>query len=387
MPFSLRKTTFADRLGKLETLHGVIDTPFFLPVATGGAMRGIRQEELLALGAQALLCNTYHLHLRPGEEVVRAAGGLHRFMHWPKPILTDSGGFQVFSLQEIRRVTDDGVTFQSHIDGSSHFLGPCEAIGIQHALGADMIMCLDVCPPSTAKRSEITVAVDRTLRWAMECKEQLKLLLKKKPRQPKKPKQPTMAISSESSVPSVASESFPLLFAIVQGGLERDLREKCAQELIAIGFDGYAIGGLAVGESEEEMLSVLDVACPLLPEDKPRYLMGVGRRSQIPLCVAKGIDMFDCVLPMREGRHGTVYLSDGSNIRIAKKECLADHAPIDRESSALSSRTYSRAYLSHLLRSGERLGETLACLQNMAVTLDLFRRLQRIPSPRGRGSV
>lgn len=308
-------------------------------------MRGIRQEDLLALGAQALLCNTYHLHLRPGEDVVAAAGGLHRFMRWPKPILTDSGGFQVFSLQEIRRVTDDGVTFRSHIDGSSHFLGSKEAMYIQHALGADMIMCLDVCPPSTAKRAEIVVAVDRTLKWAEECKRH-------------------------------HAQGDTLLFAIVQGGLERDLREKCAEELIAMEFDGYAIGGLAVGESEEEMLSVLDTVCPLLPEEHPRYLMGVGRLSQIPLCVAKGIDMFDCVLPMREARHGTLRLSSGQALRITKSEYLADHTPIDPESPAPSSRQYSRAYLCYLLRSGERLGETLACLQNMAVTLELFRRLR-----------
>ena len=364
MSFTLSATAPTGRLGNLATPHGAIETPFFLPVATGGAMRGIRQEELLALGAQALLCNTYHLHLRPGEEVVRAAGGLHRFIHWPKPILTDSGGFQVFSLQEIRRVTDDGVTFRSHIDGSSHFLGPREAMDIQHALGADMMMCLDVCPPSTAKRAEIVAAVDRTLRWAKECKE-------------------------------LHMEGDTMLFAIIQGGLERDLREKCAEELIAIGFDGYAIGGLAVGEGEEAMFDVLDAVCPLLPEDKPRYLMGVGRLSQIPLCIAKGIDMFDCVLPMRTARHGTLTLSNGTSIRITKRDYLSDHTPIDPQSPALSSRQYSRAYLCHLLRSGERLGETLACLQNMAVTLDLFRQLRetlsltcppRLPAGSGEGT-
>lgn len=340
-------------------------------------MRGIRHEDLLALGAQAMLCNTYHLHLRPGEKVVQKAGGLHTFTGWPKPILTDSGGFQVFSLREIRSVTSDGVTFRSHLDGSSHFLGPREAMHIQHALGADMIMCLDVCPPSTAKRSEIVIAVDRTLRWAKECKKahedlSRRVMVRKKFAQ--------------------GDTIFPLLFAIVQGGLERDLREKCAQELIAMGFDGYAIGGLAVGESEDAMFGVLDVVCPFLPEEKPHYLMGVGKRSQIPQCVAKGIDMFDCVLPMREGRHGTLYLSDGTTLRIMKREYLSDHGPIDPNSPALSSRTHLRSYLCHLLRSGERLGETLACLQNMAVTFELFQRLrdeierqERRPSPIGRG--
>lgn len=353
-------------------------------------MRGIRHEDLLALGAQAMLCNTYHLHLRPGEHIVQKAGGLHAFTGWPKPILTDSGGFQVFSLQEIRSVTNDGVTFQSHIDGSSHFLGPEEAMRIQHALGADMIMCLDVCPPSTAKRSEIMVAVDRTLRWARECKQAHERLWVKKRQKMQKSKRigPGNSFESLSSFTSFSS----LLFAIVQGGLERDLRERCAEELIAIGFDGYAVGGLAVGEGETDMYDVLDAVCPLLPEDKPRYLMGVGRLSQIPRCVAKGIDMFDCVLPMREARHGKLYLSDGTAVRITGSQFLHDHTPIDPQSPAPSSRTHLRSYLCHLLRSSERLGETLACLQNMAVTLDLFRRLRDAiekqsekPSPMGRG--
>lgn len=329
-------------------------------------MRGIRHEDLLALGAQAMLCNTYHLHLRPGEKVVQEAGGLHAFTGWPKPILTDSGGFQVFSLREIRRVTNDGVTFQSHIDGSSHFLGPKEAMHIQHALGADMILCLDVCPPSTAKRPAIMIAVDRTLKWAGECKKHHDVL------------------SRRVMVRKKISQGDMLLFAIVQGGLERDLREKCTEELIAMGFDGYAIGGLAVGEDEKAMFGVLDVVCPLLPQDKPRYLMGVGKRSQISRCVAKGIDMFDCVLPMREARHGKLYLADGTAVRITGQQFLHDHSPIDPESPALSSRTYLRSYLCHLLRSGERLGETLACLQNMAVTLELF-RTKNSPLPKGEG--
>ncbi|OGJ56969.1 hypothetical protein A3H22_04545 [Candidatus Peribacteria bacterium RIFCSPLOWO2_12_FULL_55_15] len=355
MPFALLQTSPSGRLGNLTTPHGTIETPFFLPVATGGAMRGVRHEDILALGAQAMLCNTYHLHLRPGEQVINDAGGLHAFIGWPKPILTDSGGFQVFSLRDCRSVTDDGVTFRSHLDGSRCFLGPREAMEIQHKLGADMIMCLDVCPPSTAKRSEIVVAVERTLRWAEECKRWHEELYGRIPQ---------------------GDILFPLLFAIVQGGLERDLREKCAQELVAMEFDGYAIGGLAVGEGEADMYEILDVVCPLLPVNKPRYLMGVGKLSQIPRCIAKGIDMFDCVLPMREGRHGTLYLSDGTHIRITKQEYLSDHTPIDAHSPALSSRQYSRAYLCHLLRSGERLGETLACLQNMAVTLNLFQKLR-----------
>jgi queuine tRNA-ribosyltransferase len=315
-----------------------------MPVGTAGAMKGITLEDLTMLGAQVLLCNTYHLHLRPGEDVVAGAGGLHEFIGWEHPILTDSGGFQVFSLNQLRKITDTGVEFKSHLDGTPLFLGPEESMTIQHKLGSDIIMCFDECPPSTAKRQEISAAVDRTLRWAKECKIVHDRLYEK-------------------------SHQKSLLFGIVQGGLERDLRKKCAVELIAIGFDGFAVGGLAVGESEEEMYSVLDDLCPLLPLDRPRYLMGVGRIEQMKTAVAKGIDMFDCVLPMREARHGTVYLSDGSKVRILNNSFITDHSVIDQDSPSPLSRTHKKSYLNHLLRSGERFGETIACMQNMGVTL------------------
>ena len=360
--FSLLSESLLGRRGRLTTAHGTLETPFFMPVGTAGAMKGLTHEDLVLLGAEILLCNTYHLHLRPGEDVVQEAGGLHGFINWTKPILTDSGGFQVFSLEALRTVTDEGVSFQSHLDGTPLFLGPEEAMTIQHKLGSDIIMCFDQCPPSTAPRAEIEIAVDRTLRWAAACK---------------KVHERICGRDAKSCVSTRQPPQRPLLFGIVQGGLHRDLRRKCAEELIAIGFDGYALGGLAVGESEDEMFSVLDDVCPILPKDKPRYLMGVGRISQMITSVAKGIDMFDSVLPMREARHGTLHLSDGSTIRILNSKFVKDHEPVDSESPSLLSRTYKKSYLNHLMRSGERLGETIACAQNIGMTLREIRDLRK----------
>lgn len=323
-----------------------------MPVATAAAMKGITLKDLHDLDADMLLSNTYHLHLSPGEDIVKHGGGLHGFMHWKKPILTDSGGFQVFSLQSIRKIREDGVEFRDHRSGVKRFIGPKEAMQIQHKLGADIIMCFDECPSSTAPRAAQIKAVERTLTWAKDCKKE------------------HVALSKEKKNP-------PLLFAIVQGGLERDLREKCATELLKIGFDGYAIGGLAVGESEEEMYTVLDWVCPLLPQDKPRYLMGVGERRQLKAAVAKGIDMFDCVSPMREARHGNIWLSDGTKLRIRRSEYIDDHSPIDSMSSVPVGKEHSRSYVHHLMRLGERYGETIACLQNMSAVLDCIRDIRK----------
>jgi len=349
--FTLQSTSSIGRRGNIRTAHGEIQTPFFMPVGTAGAMRGMTHEQLGELGAQILLCNTYHLHLQPGEETIAPAGGLHQFIHWKKPILTDSGGYQVFSMRHTSKIEDTGVHFRSHRDGTPLFLGPESAMRIQHALGADIIMCFDECPPSTAPRQDIEQAVDRTLLWAKQCKEWHKELCKK-------------------------SAHVPLLFGIVQGGLERDLREKCAEELMAMDFDGYAIGGLAVGEGQEEMYGVLDAVCPLLPAEKPRYLMGVGTIPQLQNCVAKGVDMFDCVLPMRLARHGHLFLSDGSDIRLSHSKWKNAHEAIDAHSPSLLSRTHYKSYLHHLFKVHERLAETIACMQNLGMTLKTMQDLR-----------
>jgi len=382
--FKLKKQSAFGRLGTLITAHGKLTTPVFFPVATAGAMKGITLEDLENLGAEILLANTYHLHLSPGEKIIEKAGGLHRFIGWDKPIITDSGGFQVFSLRKIRTISDAGVHFKDHRSGASRFLGPVEAIRIQHKLGADIIMCFDECPPSTAPYKDQLNAVDRTLAWAKTCKEEhLKLLMakRKKPRNPKKPTKPKSANfssdSSDSSDSSVSSVSSPLLFGIIQGGLIPKLRQKCAEELIAIGFDGYAVGGLAVGETEKEMLEVLKLVCPLLPEDRPRYLMGIGDLVQMEKAVRQGIDMFDCVAPMREARHGNVWLSDGKKLRIRRAQFASDHSPIDPHSPSPLARSHTRSYLHHLNRIGERYGETIACSQNMAVTLEKIRSIRK----------
>jgi queuine tRNA-ribosyltransferase len=358
--FSLLTTTPLGRRGRLHTAHGTIESPFFMPVGTAGAMKGLTHDDLATLGAQILLCNTYHLHLQPGEDVIEAAGGLHSFIGWDRPILTDSGGFQVFSLATLRKINDEEVVFQSHINGDELCLTPESAIQIQHKLGADIILCLDHCPSSSANRPEILEAMERTLRWARVCK------------------QTHRRLAQERRNASTHERSPPLLFAVIQGGLERDLREKCAQELIAMGFDGYAIGGLAVGETVEEMYDVVQMVCPLLPADHPRYLLGVGEIGQLRACVAKGIDMFDCVLPMRTARHGELILHDGVTLRIKNSRYRRDFSPIDADSPSLFSRRHSRAYLHHLFKAGERLGETIACMQNLGVTLQTMHSLQEV---------
>jgi queuine tRNA-ribosyltransferase len=320
------------RRGRLITAHGVVDTPVFMPVGTQGSVKTLDPRELIEMGAQILLGNTYHLNLRPGLDIIRAAGGLHRFMDWSLPILTDSGGFQVFSLATIRKIHAHGVEFRSHLDGSLLFLGPREVMAVQKALGSDIAMVFDDCPPHASTPRELRAAVERTLRWASECRAQ-----------PRAPGQ--------------------LLFGIVQGGSNAPLRQECAQALTALQFDGYAIGGVSVGEPEPEMMRAVEMTEPLLPPGQPRYAMGLGTPAQLVELVARGVDMFDCVLPTRVARNGTAFTRKGT-LSIKAAACKADFQPIEPGCQCFACRRFSRAYLRHLLNVGEILGLRMLSLHN-----------------------
>jgi queuine tRNA-ribosyltransferase len=372
--FTLKSTN--PRRGTLKTAHGSIETPFFMPVATTAAMKGLTFDDLHDLNAQLTLCNTYHLHLQPGEDTVDNAGGLHNFMHWNKPILTDSGGFQVFSLLGNNKITDKGVTFRSHLDGRPLFIGPQESITIQHKLGADMIMVFDECPPSTAPLTTIKAAVERTLRWAKQCKEvHEKLCIERENKRYQQYKQWNKQANCSEQELEDAIKYKPMLFAISQGAMNPQLRKHCTEELVAMDFDAYAIGGVAVGESQEEMYQVVDMVTPLLPEDKLRYIMGIGLPHQLEYCISKGIDMFDCVLPMRIARHGTMFMNNGESIRIQNKKYKEDFSILDEDSLSTLSQQHSKSYVHHLFRAHERYGETIAAKQNIAV---LMQQLQKI---------
>lgn len=337
------------RLGRLETPHGVLETPAFLPVGTLATVKGLTQEALEDLGAQILLANTYHLHLRPGEELIREMGGLHKFMSWPHPILTDSGGYQVFSLSAFRKVTDEGVTFRSHLDGSEHFLSPEKAVEIQIALGSDVMMVLDECIESSAPADRAREAVNRTLDWARR------------------------------SFVHFAHHGDPgrqMLFGIVQGGAHRDLRLQCVEQLVALGFPGYAIGGLAVGEPHEITCEITAEVASRLPAARPRYLMGVGRPEQIADYVARGVDMMDCVLPTRSARHGCLFTWQG-RLLIKNVRFKNDPRPIDPDCECPACRRYSRAYIRHLVMSGEMLGATLSTLHNVYFYLDIMEKIRK----------
>ena len=333
--FSL-DVTHADgsaRRGVLTTPHGEVDTPAFMPVGTAGSVKGVTPIQLSATGAQIILANTYHLQLRPSADVVRDLGGLHAFMGWDGPILTDSGGYQVFSLAGINKITDDGVEFRSHIDGAPMRLDARTATDIQNKLGADIIMAFDECPPLPADRETVTTAVERTIRWAGQCKE---------------------AHAGDDQA----------LFGIVQGGLDLDLRGHCAEALIEIGFDGYAIGGLSVGESRDEMLGLLGPVAACLPADRPRYLMGVGTPADMLAAVQAGVDMFDCVLPTRNGRNSHAFTASGI-LRMRNESHRLDTEPLERDCDCEACRGFSRGYIRHLFNAGEMLGPTLTSIHNL----------------------
>jgi queuine tRNA-ribosyltransferase len=340
--FELLKTDAQSRarLGRLTTPRGVIDTPVFMPVGTQGSVKALDPRELREMGTQIILGNTYHLHIRPGLEIITAAGGLHRFINWPHPILTDSGGFQVFSLAKIRKVKPNGVEFRSHLDGSLLFLGPKEAMAIQRALGSDIAMVFDDCPPHTAAPRELRAAVERTIRWARECREQ----------------------------PRAAGQ---LVFGIVQGGSDVAQREFCARELVGMNFDGYAIGGVSVGEPEPEMMGAVEATEPFLPVDKARYAMGLGTPAQLVELVARGVDMFDCVLPTRVARNGTAFTARGA-VSVKAAFNKSDFRPIEEGCECFACRHFSRAYLRHLLNVGEILGLRMVSVHNSYMYLKVM---------------
>jgi len=333
------------RLGQLRTVHGVIDTPIFMPVGTQAAVKTLDPRELRELGAQIILSNTYHLCIRPGMEVMEKMGGLHQFMSWPYPILTDSGGYQVFSLARIRKIKPEGVSFRSHLDGTALFLGPKEAMHMQKVLGSDIAMVLDECPPHTSTQRQLHDAVERTIRWAEHCRQQ----------------------------PRADGQ---LVFGIVQGAGRPELREQCAKALVSIGFDGYAIGGVSVGETEAEMMKAVEYTEPFLPANQARYAMGLGTPAQIVELVARGVDMFDCVLPTRIARNGAAFTRKGT-VNIKAAYCKTDPGPIEEGCTCFACRTFSRAYLRHLINVEEILALRMISVHNCHMYVQLMTDIRR----------
>ncbi|MBN1865138.1 MAG: tRNA guanosine(34) transglycosylase Tgt [Victivallales bacterium] len=334
------------RTGILRTPHGGIQTPVFMPVGTRGTVKAMTPLELEQLGTQIILGNTYHLFLKPGTKIIRQAGGLHKFTAWKHPMLTDSGGYQIFSLSKLRKIRDDGVEFMSHIDGSKFFMGPKESIAVQREIGSDIVMAFDECTPYPCSRETAEKSLGITTQWETVCREQ-------------------------------PLDDGQKMFGIVQGSIYRDLREKSAKDLMTLDFDGYAIGGLSVGETENEMMHCLGWVCPNLPESKPRYLMGVGLPAQIVKAVALGADMFDCVLPTRLARHASAFIQNGKTISLKSAEFSDDISPIDPECSCYCCSNFSRAYIRHLFNVGEILGLRLLSIHNLHFYLKLMREIRK----------
>ncbi len=357
--FRLIATDGCARRGVMTTAHGDVNTPAFMPVGTQGAVKGVVARDLEAIGAEIMLSNTYHLYLRPGDDLIARRGGLHRFIGWTQPILTDSGGYQVFSLSERRTITEDGARFRSHLDGSSHLLTPEKAADIQAQLGSDIAMVLDECLAHPADESAARVSMERTLRWAARGRQRFLDL-----QQPR----------SVPSAPLVTNDA-QAQFGIVQGSVFRDLREESARRTVEIGFDAYAIGGLSVGEPPAVMYDVVAHTTPFLPADRPRYLMGTGTPEDLVEAVARGIDLFDCVLPTRNARNGQLFTTEG-RINIKNARYAEDDRPIDRSCGCYTCRTFSRAYLRHLFMAGEINAATLNTLHNLNFYLDTLRRIR-----------
>ena len=361
--FEIQASHGSARTGKLRTPQGDVQTPVFMPVGTLASVKGVSQDILEELDVEILLGNTYHLYLRPGVEPIRKMGGLHRFMAWPRAILTDSGGFQVFSLNELRKVTEEGVTFRSHLDGSSHFLRPEDAIAAQIGLGADIIMAFDECTEFPAEPQRTRDSMELTLRWAARSKKYFEQ------------HEPEVPWGSGQSSVSVQAEATQALFGIVQGGMDRALRKESAERTVEIGFHGYAIGGLSVGEPRELTREIVESTLEHLPADKPRYVMGVGTPEEI-VCYAKlGVDMMDCVLPTRAARHGLLFTSEGK-ISIKQARYAQEQDPLDPKCSCQVCRRYSRAYLRHLYACNEILAQVLNTIHNLSYYLDTMRTVR-----------
>jgi queuine tRNA-ribosyltransferase len=353
--FQIEARSGSARTGRLTTPHGEVETPVFMPVGTLASVKGVSQDILEELGVEILLGNTYHLYLRPGVEQVRKLGGLHRFMAWPRAILTDSGGFQVFSLNDLRKVTEEGVTFRSHLDGSSHFFSPESAMEAQIGLGADIVMAFDECTEYPVDRERVRESMELTLRWAERSKRHFD--------------------EHKDEVPWRNNVATQALFGIVQGGMDRQLRKESAERTIEIGFPGYALGGLSVGEPRAMTREVVESTLEHLPADKPRYLMGVGTPDEIVEYANLGIDMMDCVLPTRAARHGLLFTSEGK-ISIKQARYAGDEAPLDPNCGCRVCQRYSRAYLRHLYASGELLAQVLNTVHNLSFYLDTMRAVR-----------
>jgi queuine tRNA-ribosyltransferase len=358
LAFDLIRTTDAGgRRAQLHLPHQTVETPVFMPVGTAGTVKAVPQDTLETLGAQIILGNTYHLYLRPGHEAIRRMGGLHKFISWPRAMLTDSGGFQVFSLSELRKVTDEGVRFRSHLDGSSHFFTPEHSMDVQIALGADITMAFDECTEYPADRARAEESLRLTMAWARRSLDHFR--------------------AHQHEVPW--SAEFPgrsqSLFGIVQGGMYRDLRKQSAEQLMEMDFDGYAIGGLSVGEPRDLTLEMIAEVLPMLPKDKPRYVMGVGYPDEIEQYALMGVDMMDCVLPTRAARHGLLFTSEG-RLTIKNKKFAEDQGPPDPKCDCMVCRRYSRAYLRHLMQAGEALSATLNTIHNLAYYLGIMQKVR-----------
>lgn len=367
MRFNIVTTDENARAGILETNRGLVHTPAFMPVGTIGTVKAMSADELKEIGAEIILCNTYHLYLRPGHETIRSLGGIHKFMHWDRPVLSDSGGFQVFSLSALRKIEDEGVHFKSHLDGSMHFLGPKEAMEIQSLLGSDIAMVLDDCTPYPSTYEYAVTSLYRTIKWAEQCKEYHR-----------KTQGAGYGIDVEKNPESATTDRELLqgLFGIVQGGLYEDLRKRSIEELVDIGFDGYAAGGLSVGEPKEEMHGMIQFTGPLLPVNRPRYLMGIGELGDVLKAVEAGFDMFDCVMPTRNARNGTLFTSTGK-VSIKREEFKSDGRPLDPGCECYTCRNYSRGYLRHLFLSKEILSMRLNTMHNLYFYLNFFRNMRK----------